>query len=113
MYQWGPQQPYGPPGLAPTPTEVDTSALQQFPFAAVAEHVASLAARACTGLQEGAGGAGQTTLAEAISELAEDLGVGFQSATLSLTGLGEALAAAAARYAGAEDAIRRLEEQAP
>ncbi len=113
MYQWGPPQPYGPPGLAPIPTEVDTSALQQFPFASVAEDVASLSARVCTGLQDGAGAAGQTSLGAAMSGLAEILGVGFQSATLSLIGLGEALAAAATRYAGAENAIRRLEEQVP
>ncbi len=112
MDQWG-LQPYGPPGLAPIPTVVNTGALQQFPFASMAEDVSSLSARACTGLQDAAGAAGQAALEEAMPDLAETLAVSFQSATQSLIGLGEALAAAANRYAGAENAIRRLEEQAP
>ncbi|MGD0834899.1 MAG: hypothetical protein ABSA40_10875 [Candidatus Dormibacteria bacterium] len=96
-------------GSGTGPISVDTGALEQTPFASVAEDLATAGSHACAGLQPAIGAAGPAQLAESIARLVAAIAVASRAATLAVTGLGAAAAAAAADYAAHEAAIQHEE----
>jgi hypothetical protein len=92
------------------PISVDTGALAQTPFAAVAEDIATAGSHACAGLEPAIGAAGPALLAESIARLVAAITLGSRAAMLAVTGLGYAAAGAAADYAAHEAAIQHLED---